>query len=549
MKCNSREFLGLSKDILRRGNRLRFRAHGGSMWPFITDGDILDIEPLDRSKLKPKDIIFYNRSGKQAVAHRIIKILSCNDKISVVARGDFEYFGAETVPEEAILGRVTAIEKKGRVIYIDKGIGRIKNIFFADFSPFLSKWVNPLMQKAKRFIFKNEKSMRHEDNLILSSARISLEEEEVNKIKGILDQGLDWGYFLHRSRDEGTASLIYKTFLKIPDIDKVVPKIILEELKTVYYSVVKRNILILRTLEDILREFQMENIRTIIFKGLALAESLYGDIGSRSMTDVDILIKGQDLKKADKILKKLNYSAFFGNKDLPDVTFNLYRNSFLYSNLNAHPKYIHLYWHILNLYPHDKDILNKIDLDKIWDDSREIELGGMRAHTFSTHHQVLYLCMHALNHSFRPLILLCDINEFIAANKSCINWDKLIEEAYAFGLNKQLYYGLYIVSNIFSTDIPQEVFDKLKPEKISIFERKFISSVLKRQPSSVGESMVFFGMNENWMQRLSFLSGALFPSKREMSVIRQKKASEINITDYIQRLNSAFHSIFEALLR
>jgi len=157
--------------------------------------------------------------------------------------------------------------------------------------------------------------------------------------------------------------------------------------------------------------------------------------------------------------------------------------------------------------------------------------------------------MHALNHSYSPLILLCDINEILRLNKAVINWDVLVEEATAFGLAKQVYYGLYVCSEIFDSEIPLDSLNKLKPKKISIFEKKFISSVIKREPVTIGGTLVYFGMNESLQERVLFLFRALFPSKREMAVIRQKSFSEITILDYLRRVDSALCDVFRSLLK
>ena len=40
-KCKRTDFIELSKEVLDKGGCLRFRAGGGSMHPFVRDGDFL----------------------------------------------------------------------------------------------------------------------------------------------------------------------------------------------------------------------------------------------------------------------------------------------------------------------------------------------------------------------------------------------------------------------------------------------------------------------------------------------------------------------------
>jgi len=383
--------------------------------------------------------------------------------------------------------------------------------------------------------------MQAEELLVRHLVKLNIDQGTTKKIQEILSPDLNWAYFLQKTKDERVCSLIYKALSKIQDAEKILPENILQDLRNIYYSTAKRNILIFQTLQEILQAFKKKGIRTIVFKGIVLAESVYGDIAARSMSDLDILINRQDIKRADKVLEDFNYTRPFGVKDFSKVSFNLYRNSILYKNFNGYPKYIHLYWHILNLCPYDKDILQKIDMDKIWREAVDINLGGIKTRTFSLCHQLIYLCMHALNDSFRSLILLCDINEFLRINKETLNWSKLIEEAYLFGLSKYTYYSLYVVSIFFGVYIPEFVFKRLKPKRISCFEQRFISSVLKRKTTDMDQCFAFLGMNETLKDRVLFLSKALFPTRDEFGFIRQKDPNQINCLDYLRRFKIAFN--------
>ena len=73
------------------------------------------------------------------VAHRVIKKFTQNDKPVFVTRGDSNMSERETVYPEQILGRVIAIERKGRRILINYGLNRLLYIFHLRISPFLIK--------------------------------------------------------------------------------------------------------------------------------------------------------------------------------------------------------------------------------------------------------------------------------------------------------------------------------------------------------------------------------------------------------------------------
>ena len=70
---NGSEFHGLTRQILGSGHRMRFKACGGSMQPFIQDGDILHVAPLDGKRIKRGDVLLVEVDEGRLLAHRVVK--------------------------------------------------------------------------------------------------------------------------------------------------------------------------------------------------------------------------------------------------------------------------------------------------------------------------------------------------------------------------------------------------------------------------------------------------------------------------------------------
>ncbi|MDP3732048.1 MAG: nucleotidyltransferase family protein, partial [Candidatus Omnitrophota bacterium] len=168
----------------------------------------------------------------------------------------------------------------------------------------------------------------------------------------------------------------------------------------------------------------------------------------------------------------------------------------------------------------------------------------------SIYHQIICLCLHAFKHSYKPLMLLCDINEFLRVEKEKIDWDILVEEAFKFGLSRYVYYGLYLTSRIFNTDIPAQAINQLKPKRMSLFERKHINSILQGRPifrDKYSIFLVYLGMHETLTERFVFLHNVLFPCRKYLSFMRGGKTSPTGIREYIRRANIGFNCITKFL--
>lgn len=112
-------FLDVTKELLSRGHRVRFRAEGDSMYPTIRSGEAIVVEPIAPADLKQGDIALY-RAARGITAHRVIGI----EGGRFLIRGDGTGLGAEPVGGDQILGKVVKVESnRGRA---DLGTRRTK---------------------------------------------------------------------------------------------------------------------------------------------------------------------------------------------------------------------------------------------------------------------------------------------------------------------------------------------------------------------------------------------------------------------------------------
>ncbi|MDP3880054.1 MAG: signal peptidase I [Dehalococcoidales bacterium] len=117
----------VTREILARGSRVRFLAHGNSMAPFIRNGDIIVVEPARADELHIGDIVFFRRYGGRHVVHRLVARYENSDSLVLTTRGDnLGYCDAPVLPEQ-VLGRVIRIESKDRELRISGTSGRMLN--------------------------------------------------------------------------------------------------------------------------------------------------------------------------------------------------------------------------------------------------------------------------------------------------------------------------------------------------------------------------------------------------------------------------------------
>jgi signal peptidase I len=143
------DFILLAREILGGGGRIRFRAHGTSMRPFIYDGDLLEVHPCDPGGLQTGDIILYQTRRDGVLAHRINKIHSVAGKQAFQPQGDANPSPDGWITPDQVLGKVVIIIKQKHQWKIDTPLFRNTGKLWRRMYPLVKKiyrYLAPLRQ-------------------------------------------------------------------------------------------------------------------------------------------------------------------------------------------------------------------------------------------------------------------------------------------------------------------------------------------------------------------------------------------------------------------
>ncbi len=116
VNVDAKDLCNLSAEVLARSASIRFVAKGSSMRPFVCEGDILTIEPVESSRLRIGDIVLYRAPGGGAVVHRLLRRKRDGSGVTYLIRGDGSRGDYEHVGSDQILGRVTEICREAKTL-------------------------------------------------------------------------------------------------------------------------------------------------------------------------------------------------------------------------------------------------------------------------------------------------------------------------------------------------------------------------------------------------------------------------------------------------
>lgn len=117
-KINNRLIVDFAESILENDQYVSIKMKGYSMYPTLRPDDIGVIEYCAPENLKTGDIIVF-KSNRHLVAHRLIAIKKENNIFQFTAKGDKNSFCDPVFSQEALIGRIKELERKGKKINTD----------------------------------------------------------------------------------------------------------------------------------------------------------------------------------------------------------------------------------------------------------------------------------------------------------------------------------------------------------------------------------------------------------------------------------------------
>lgn len=266
----------------------------------------------------------------------------------------------------------------------------------------------------------------------------------------------DWRALLEEAEKRAlTLTLYYR--LRVAHGEALVPEWVWEHLQTVYLAATARNMVMLHHAAGILRALQERGIEVIVLKGLYLVEQVYPEIGLRTFSDLDLLVRREQLADALTLMQNQGYrlSTWYDPqaqntdiKHLPPLE-------------KAQYPTLELHWSIL-----EEDEPFEIEAAGLWERAVETTIAGVKTRALDSEDFLLHLALHfTYQHRLRGgLRNLYDIAEVLEQRMARMNWQKLLATAQQWGAQRVTWLTFQLVEGVTGVTAPKEVMTALLPE-------------------------------------------------------------------------------------
>jgi hypothetical protein len=385
-----------------------------------------------------------------------------------------------------------------------------------------------------------------ENKLLLALSKIEINNDDRVIIDNLILSVNDWNYVYECAVFQGIGSLISKHFF-LQRQAEIIPKSIISKLNQIYYRSLSRNMILYEHFQKIAQTFSANNIAVIPLKGIFLAETYYHDIGLRQMSDIDLLVKYEDVQNCIQILSDLGYEAigrvkteFIKNKGVAKHLPTMSLNNVL----------VEIHFRILV-----DDSIHIIEVEEYWKNASPTILFNIPTLTLLPENLLQYLCIHLERHFNEGKIQLyqfADMVGILQKNKD-FDWELFELSCKKNHCWKNVLPILFLLQKFFLVSYPEKIQQLALQHSSKKTEDLFISFL------KCNKEEILFGIENQNIKNLRkikgiqnkfrFLIGDIFPSRLFMYQRYHIRQKPLVLAYYILRLTIGFSMLIRHVYR
>jgi hypothetical protein len=284
-----------------------------------------------------------------------------------------------------------------------------------------------------------------EYELLLACAQPALDGVAAARIEELVHQGLDWQKLTRLAMSHGLSPLVYTR------LEPVLPRPLPDafaDLKRDAARLVQHALIHTAEMKRLIPSFKANGIETVVYKGPALATSLYGRIALRPFLDLDLLVQPQDVERAWSLLVAQGYELPYriSGEQLP-----AFMQAGNHLPLYRENQCVELHW---NLFARTR--ATTFDTRGAWSRRVPLVVQGTTVMTLAPSDLAHFLCLHGNKHVWCRLAWLTDLMWFMRRYPQ-FDWDALLESAQERGTLRMVLVGLLLASELFDSPLPAPV--------------------------------------------------------------------------------------------
>ena len=317
----------------------------------------------------------------------------------------------------------------------------------------------------------------------------------------------DWDEVGRLAKAARVAPLLYRAWRD----ERFAPVRLQRAVRRAYLQTARRNVALLRELATAVAALDVAGLPSIVLKGAALAESVYGNVALRPMVDVDLLVRREDLHAALTVLAGGGFTAATREPRVGAAA--AFENELLLLKPGPLPVALEIHWSLFDSPYYQRHL----HLDRCWAAARPLRLGTTEARMLDPISQLLHLCGHlVLHHGGTDLLWEHDIAECIAVYGAELDWSALLDRAAEWKLIVAIQSLLPRLAEEAGAPIPVAVIERVRALRPTREEQRIAGYLSARERGVTRRFWNDLSSMNAWTDRVRYAWTHLFPSPAYM---------------------------------
>ncbi len=225
-----------------------------------------------------------------------------------------------------------------------------------------------------------------------------------------------------------------------------------DHLRHTYLGTVAQNLYLFHHMQQVAELFREGGIPFVVFKGLAIAATVYGDWGQRMITDVDMLLPGVAVPYATYLLREAGFQQEASGR-LSSERKGLQANAsgFLLRDEEGKLFMLDLHWSPTPRYFQVRWSTDLLLLRRV-----EAHLLGFALPVLSDEDHLLMLCVHGCKHEWERLRFVVDVAQMLHRKGGTLDWAYVWEQAEALRITRMVALGIYLAYRLLNAPVASE---------------------------------------------------------------------------------------------
>ncbi|HZC05977.1 MAG TPA: nucleotidyltransferase family protein [Ktedonobacterales bacterium] len=264
----------------------------------------------------------------------------------------------------------------------------------------------------------------------------------------------DWRQLLALAQVHGMAPLVFWR-LANAGLLATVPAPIVAAFKDEYLQTLINNRRMQTVFREVVAALGAAGVAVMPLKGLALAHRYYENLALRPMTDMDLLVRREDVSRAASTLRGLGFSAADG-MGTPSGFYSMTSAVVVYARPRSLT--IEIHWELFGRHAYRPSLPAAV----AWARAQRISLFEQQVRYLQARDELWYLCIHAaVEHRLERLIWLVDIARLVVSLPPDWDWQVFARETAAAGVALPVAAALGYGYAYLRLPLPVEVLERL----------------------------------------------------------------------------------------